>query len=319
MSAITDRVTRAAGVEGLVKILAERISPTDLQSLLLELFRLRASSLQPAAVLRRYEGNPSVLPSGLDPKVAVKFDQLAFEAAAQFDAIEHSPVAPLGTISALTGLDQNVVVTTVRNTEVVSDSTNVMALECARRLRTGRRRGEAHGVVRLCSSHRVLRPQPLTNPAFRPHFRLFGLCTAGATPRAWRDEADWLIEHIAVHLELLTKLPSIGLNPRGVMVAVTPLDDRVTEGLLEEFVFAPLKSGFPQVQFIADGTRKQGRNYYWLACFAIKVTTPEGQEHSIVDGGFVRWMQLLLSDQKQRLLISGIGSELTCTLLSHAR
>jgi hypothetical protein len=34
----------------------------------------------------------------------------------------------------------------------------------------------------------------------------------------------------------------------------------------------------------------------------------------LVDGGFTNWTQQLLSNQKERLLISGIGTERLCSV-----
>src|SRR5215218_6983851 len=131
---IGDRISRAAGVRNLVDVLAERLSATDQQSLLLDVFRRRAAKLQPADVLRRYERGRFVRPSPLDPRRLLAFDEVAFAVAAPtFEPVELAPVAPLGAVSALADLDQNLAVATVRNTEVVSDSTNVLALECAAR------------------------------------------------------------------------------------------------------------------------------------------------------------------------------------------
>ena len=47
MDKVVERIEREAGVPGLVSILAERLSPTDLPSLLLEVYRLCSSRLQP--------------------------------------------------------------------------------------------------------------------------------------------------------------------------------------------------------------------------------------------------------------------------------
>ena len=56
------------------------------------------------------------------------FDQLAFTLATpEFEPVELSPVCPLGTSSVVAGISQHLAVTTVRNTEVVSDATNVLA------------------------------------------------------------------------------------------------------------------------------------------------------------------------------------------------
>ena len=49
------RIEREAGVPGLVDVLTERLAPTDLQSLLLEVYRRLAQRRQPAVVLADYE------------------------------------------------------------------------------------------------------------------------------------------------------------------------------------------------------------------------------------------------------------------------
>ncbi len=59
MSRITDRIARATGIPDLVDALT-RLAPTDLQSLLLEVSRRRASGLAAPDVLRRYEAAASV-------------------------------------------------------------------------------------------------------------------------------------------------------------------------------------------------------------------------------------------------------------------
>jgi hypothetical protein len=57
-----------------------------------------------------------------------------------------------------------------------------------------------------------------------------------------------------------------------------------------------------------------GRNYYSGLCFNIYASDPTGAEHQLVDGGFTRWTQQILSNQKERLLISGLGSERLCSV-----
>ncbi len=67
MNPIVERIEREAGVPGLTSILAERLTPTDLQSLLLEVYRRRASHRQPADVLSEYQTNRFVVPSAVSP------------------------------------------------------------------------------------------------------------------------------------------------------------------------------------------------------------------------------------------------------------
>ncbi len=62
MNKIVERIEREAGLPGLPSILAERLTPTDLQSILLEVYRPRCRQLQPAAGTRRWRIG------GLDPE-----------------------------------------------------------------------------------------------------------------------------------------------------------------------------------------------------------------------------------------------------------
>ena len=135
-SKIIERIEREAGVPGLLSLLAEKISPSDLQSLLLEVYRQRAQRQTPAAVLADYENNRFARPSSTYPVDLLDWENCAFRMlGSDFQPITLSPVAPLGTSSAIALVDQNRVLSTIRNTEVVSDSTNVMALEAAVRRR----------------------------------------------------------------------------------------------------------------------------------------------------------------------------------------
>jgi len=105
-----------------------------LQSLLLAVYRRRASRLSPAAVLRQYQENRFVQPAHVSSWESVEFDRLAYSLLPEcFEVVELSPVSPLGSCSVLATVDQNNVVTTSRNTEVCADPTNVLALECATR------------------------------------------------------------------------------------------------------------------------------------------------------------------------------------------
>ena len=127
MNKIVERIEQEAGVPGLVSVLAQRLTPTDLQSLLLEVYRLRSSQLLPSAILSNYKTNRFVRPSAVSVRQLLRWEQVAFSQLPQeFEALTLSPVCPLGTNSAVAAIDQNWAVATVRNTEVVSDSTNVI-------------------------------------------------------------------------------------------------------------------------------------------------------------------------------------------------
>ena len=66
-----------------------------------------------------------------------RMDRVAFATLpSAFSPLELSPVSPLGTNSVVATVSQNKTLTTTRGLEVVSDATNVLALECALRRRT---------------------------------------------------------------------------------------------------------------------------------------------------------------------------------------
>ncbi|MBN1934044.1 MAG: hypothetical protein JW934_05245 [Anaerolineae bacterium] len=304
------RILNQAQIPDLLDALVERLTPTDLQSLLLEVYRRRTAGVTPAHLLRQYEQNRFVRPAQIDPRQQLAFDRLAYSLLpAGFQTIELSPVCPLGTNSAVATVDQNKIVTTIRNTEVCADSTNVLALECAlRRRELGRSQERRNDPVKLCASQRVIRAQVFDGPASFAHFRLLSLCTAGRDRGSYRFEADALKEQIGFYLDLIQVCQQKGFAIGQVRGIVTAFDEIRVEALSSE-VITPLAAQYEGVAITldADDTNKQG--YYCSARFQIRISDMDGNDYLIVDGGFTDWTQQLLSNHKERLLISGMGSE----------
>jgi hypothetical protein len=134
-------------------VLCEELSPADLQSLLLDVASSRAASVTPARVMRRWRDDRFVRPAGTDPRMlAVVEAQLWASLPGHFEGVELSPLTPFGSCSAMALGSQDRIVTTMRGSEVVSD-TNVLAIEAA-----SRRQGQARSArVDLAASHRVVR------------------------------------------------------------------------------------------------------------------------------------------------------------------
>lgn len=308
---ITERIVRDLGVPGLVELLGRRLPPTDLQSLLLAVYRRRAAELTPSDLLERYEQNAFSHPSAIDPRALLELDRLTFALLPDdWERVELAPVCPLGTTSVLGELSQNRAVATVRNTEVVSDSTNVLALECARRRRRVRRtKGDVSAQIKLCASTRLLRSQPYATP-FLPHFRLLGLVTAGRDTGSNRFELEAAIEHVDFYLRLLRGVADLGFGVNRLEVSITDLG--IPNSSLEPGVIEPLARQHADVDFRLDPDREEGRGYYIGLCFWIHGSTLAGERLQLTDGGCTDWTQTLLSDRKERLLISGMGSELLC-------
>ena len=301
-----ERILRDTQDKNLLDALTN-MSPTDLQSLLLEVSRLRGENLTPASVLARSREDRFARHSKVDPRKIIELDRIAFDVAVSrgFTPIELSPVTPLGTVSAIAKVSQNNIVSTNRNSEVVSDSTNVMALECA-----VRRKKE--DVVRLCASHRLLRAQPFSGPASFAHFRVFSMCTAGKNSSNRDFERDALVGHIGVYLQTLDDLKKTGYTHGNLKVGLTDFSEQLGDVL--ESVKSELRGQFPNVEIEAQPDRIQAKGYYYPFCFWIFVGGEDGVEQNIGDGGFTDWTQQLLSNKKERLLISGLGSERMCFL-----
>jgi len=311
------RVLREGGVPELLEVLAERLSPTDLQTLLLEVARRRAAAVTPARLLHAYEHNRFTRPSTLDPLELARLEVLVHGHLSEhgFAALALSPLCPLGTVSAVATADQNKVVTTVRTTEVVADVTNVLALECAvRRRDLLRADARSRRRVRLAAVQRVVRAQAFDDPGMVPHFALLGVCTAGRDEGSFTFETAALAEQIAVHLDVLYGVRELGYRVAAVRVTVTDLTGGRRRRALREQVLDRLAPAYPAAVFAFDDDRVAGRGYYRDACFEIRAAARGGDDVSLGDGGLVTWTADLLSNAKERLLISGLGLERLCML-----
>jgi hypothetical protein len=169
--------------EGTRQALESGLAPTNLQTLLMAVARARARKVTPARVLQRWRQDRLVRPLTCDPRPLAQLEATLWRLLPhRFAGVELSPVAPLGTCSALAPVDQHRVVSTVRGSEVLSDPTNALAVEAAVR----RREQNVAGRVDLAACHRVLRAQQFGPGNAAPPRR------TGSPPSAtWRFGA-WL-------------------------------------------------------------------------------------------------------------------------------
>jgi len=117
-SPIIDRIERDAGVPDLASILANRLAPTDLQSLLLEVYSRRAKKRQPKVLLEDHVSSRFTRPSATIPPRLLEWDRIAFSLLPKvFQPVELSPVCPLGTVSVLSPISQDWTISTIRNTD----------------------------------------------------------------------------------------------------------------------------------------------------------------------------------------------------------
>src|SRR5687768_15854640 len=274
---ILQRILAEPGLEGLLEILTERLAPTDFQSLLMAVYRERASRQTPARVLDQYANNRFVRPSPVDLRARLELDRLALDSATAFEALDLSPLCPLGTVSRLGPVDQNNVVATIRNTEVVSDCTNVLALECALRRREHKQDPtKAGSTVRVCTSQRLVRGQNFALPGMSAHFQVFALCTAGRAVEGYRFELDALLEQISCYLRFLRSANASGYLISDVRVGFTDIKAEAFSDRLQLNVIDPLSASFPGLKVDCEPTKRTVEEYYQLVRFQIYCTAPDG-------------------------------------------
>jgi hypothetical protein len=311
MMDIISRIEGEAGIEGLVSVLVDRLSPTDLQSLMLEVYRLRAGKLHPRDVLKQYESSRFMRPSAVPPSKLATWEQIAFsQLPHQFEPISLSPVSPLGTNSVVASVDQNWAISTSRNNEVVSDSTNVLALECAVRRRDYLRDNpKSADVVQLAASHRLVRAQKYENPKLACHFSSFALCSAG------RDTGNFHFELEAIGLQISFYLKAIRIflgSEVHMFVSFTDFNRHLPVESINSMLFSPIEAAFRSVECEIDNGRSRGRGYYSDFGFMIHAAKSPDQRIELIDGGSVDWTQKYLSNSKERLIVSGLGVERLC-------
>ncbi|MEZ4359104.1 MAG: hypothetical protein R3B48_02915 [Kofleriaceae bacterium] len=286
-------IVNVLGEAGFERLAAETPG-SELQSLLLEVMRRRAAARSPSEVLAQYRRDRFVRPAAIDLRTSLAIDGHLLAAAEGFEAIELSPVAPLGVCSTMGPTDQHKVLSALRATEVVADPTNVLALECAERLRA------APGApVHLATSQRVIRAQaPPDQPGFAAHFRIFCLASAGREQQDHGFAAQALIEHIRALQRGLDRLEQHGnrFGARRVEVLATPerraLADRVAEAVGGE-------RGRLEHPYYDGGVR-----------YRLWVTHPSGEGLPLGDGGLFTWVAGLTANARNVYVASGLGAQL---------
>jgi hypothetical protein len=290
-----------AGLDaGALRALAETLAPSELWSLLLWVAEQRAARRTPAAVLEQWRTDRFVVPSPVDQRVLLEIDRELLAAAQSFESIELAPLAPLGSCSAVALTTQNRIVSSLRGTELVSDPTNLLALESARRLRV-----DPTLVVRLATSHRCVRAQSLPNrPGFAAHFRMFCLTSAGHEVEDQAFVVGALVEHVRTHLAALDRLEQCGyrFSDRSVKLLSTmerePLVRRVADAL-------------PGVSVVHE---RLTHDYYDGLRFMVNARGMDGGTIPLIDGGAFDWLAKLMSNRKATFVASGFGSQLAAFL-----
>ena len=280
--------------------LASGLPSSKLWSVLLGVLEARAKSRTAAGLNEQWRQDRFVQPCYVDQRSLHEVEGHLLAASRVFEAVELSPLAPLGVCSSVALTSQNKIVSTARGTEVVSDPTNVLALECARRLK------EDSGLhVRLASSHRCVRAQAIPRqPGFAAHFRMFCLVSAGHERENREFLCEALAEHINTHLAALERLGRHGYLTQGprVRLLATAGNLQLAERVATS-VYGPVYHQVLEHPYY-DGIR-----------FMIDVKMGQDGEIPLIDGGAFDWLRRLCSNNKLAFVASGMGSQLIAYLL----
>ena len=295
---------KANGYEHLVSFLCDELTESELNSLLLEVFSNRTSLKEPSQVLKDYIRSRFVKPCVIDPirSTAAELDIFKIVRSADFEVIEFSPLTPLGTCSIDKTVHQNNIVSSLRRTEVVSDVTNVMALEIAKRAKEN----PQMNMINLATSHRLVRAQGFDHPDYTAHFKVLAMNSSWLDRGKFLLEEEHLIKHIITYQKIFKEVYKIDADRIELQLKFDPSQQdedfvKMTDRLCEK---VNLKSIVDEW----DGNN----NYYTLLRFGLRL---DSLPMPIVDGGLVNWGRILTQNKKRRMLISGFGTELLYKIL----
>lgn len=153
-------------------------SAKKFNSTIIDVFNERSKKILPTTLLDNYQNKTNLYqPSKIDPRIYNEISDIFFNTVCNdFECIELSPINPFGLNASLTSTNQNNVLSSARGSEVISDSSISMALECAYRIKKLK-----VNKINLASSTRLLRTQNYGNGKknhWSQHFRACSLVSS---------------------------------------------------------------------------------------------------------------------------------------------
>jgi hypothetical protein len=282
--------------------LLTHLSGSELNSLLLEMFSKRGQNISPALLLQQYRDNRFVQPAHTDMigLLTTELKVLQLFRDRHFQPIELSPAAQWGSCSLVGPVDQKKIISATRNTEIMADATNTLALHIA----DSRKSGNTQGPLRFCTVHRHIRAQELKEKHHTAHFKIGCLVTGG------RDTGNFVFEstHLGEHLRAMDQVFRIIFGIKKIRFKLQKREGYPDNDLLLDRVMGHLQKNNGGL-LITREDPPATNNYYKGIQYKMIIEVND-REMEIADGGFVDWTQQLLDNKKERLLISGFGLDL---------
>lgn len=296
MEKILKKIARKAGID-LLPVLS-KLTGSEFNSLLLEVFNQRTLALKAPQLLNLYRQNRFVKPADIDVLKLRKAEVASLSLLMEngYEAIELSPVTSLGACAVLGPVNQKKIISASRGTQILSDATNAIALHIAGKKSSGANNDE----VKYCTTHRHIRTPATTLKHHTTHFTIACMVTSGIDTGNFNFERNALSDQLLALKKLLLEIfkieiTYIKLQQRAGYKNGDALLNEMHDHLSKTFAVTKYKQPLEN-------------NYYQGIQFKV-VVEAEGNEIEIADGGFVSWTQQLLENKKERLLISGLGIE----------
>jgi len=304
----------------ILDILVDQLSFSELQTLLLHVYKSKADKMTPAQLMREYEKNRFVKPSVFSSYDLHTLETMAYSCLpAYFEVITLSPVVPLGTSSSIAPVSQDKVLTTIRNTEVISDSTNALALECSQRRREIlKKEPRSDQVIKLATSHQLLRTQRTGIPGPYSHFRVFALGSAGRSQPFHQFEFIHIQQHMDYYLNLLLNHLQNATQALQVYIILNLYGPTLQQNIVDKTIIKPIKDKYGQhtkIKYSIYSHSNYNNKYYEIMDFQIAIRKDTNRHIPVANGGFLNWTQQLVSNKKERFIASGLFLDSLCQFL----
>lgn len=299
MNLITKRILDKIGQPELIEQLSS-LSQSDLNSLFLEINKAQTNKLTPTDILKSYRSNRFVVPSALDPIKYYQFeaDNNGKAKAVGIEPVLLSPVAPLGSCSVFGCVDQNNIVSATRGCEVLSDTSNMLAIYLADKI--GRGEIDNKDGIHVCSTDRLTRGQAFEGKGSFAHFGIFCIVSSGKDTGSYSCEVNLLTKQLSFYCEFFKE----GYDADITVVLGKRGGYKDADGFLAKMLHY-MQLELPDIPIKIDES-KVDNNYYKGINFKIYMHT-KSETIEIGDGGFTDWTEKMLGNKKERCLISGIG------------
>ena len=298
---ISRRIEQELGLPSLTYKLANELSPSDFNSLLIEIFSLRTENISPTEMLKLYAQNHYAKPADCNASQyrRLEADMLYAAEDKSVQSIILSPASLFGCCSAFGAVSQNKIISATRNLEIVSDATNMLALYIAAGIKDGSLSHDEKP-IHLCTTHRLTRYYAELSSWMLPHFGIFAMVSTGKSRSSYKFEIETLLFHLNFYRDYWLKkygsLLSVSFNRRAGYKDSDGFFSRVIEAV---------KDDITDMEIIID--EQENNTTYYKGLRATLNAQVDGKSFEVGDLGFTDWMQRLLNSTGERLLISAMA------------